>query len=143
MRNHHISGFNPQNWVLGQSIPQVTSIASQYRAVFRIHKTSTKYTTRENYYCEASFSHLQNKPLVHIRISLIKSWLLVDCGTYPSTFWLISWDIGCTCVTCKTQGRKNKNPNFVIHTSCHLFFITLLLPAVLMTQFIHFRLQNV
>lgn len=93
-------------------------------------------TLGENYYCEASFSHLQNKPffstLVHIRISLIKSCLLVDCCTYPSTFWLVSWDIESTCagVTCKTQRRNNKNPNFVIHTSCHLFLITLLLPAV-------------
>lgn len=102
----------------------------------------------ENDYCEASFGHLQNEPffstLVHMRISLIKSCLSVDCYTYPSTFWLVSQDIGSTCagVTCKTQGRTNENPNFVIHTSCHLFFITFLFPAVLITQFIHFRVKK-
>lgn len=104
-------------------------------------------TLRESDYCVASLSHLQNKlffsTLVYNRISL--SCLLVDCGTYLSTFWLVAWNIGSTCprVTCKTQGRKNKNPNSVTHTSCHLLFITLLFPAVLITQFIHFRLQNV
>lgn len=75
MRNHHISGLNSQNRLLrAEHSPSkehclpVQGCAQDPQSTNRLPQSSLG----ENYYCGASFSHLQNEPffstLVHIRI---------------------------------------------------------------------------